>query len=145
MKTHRLSRISGALVLALGLSTSIMANTTTSSIKGKIQGPQGNPAVGTVVTIVHTPSGTTKNAVVNAAGIFVAKGLRVGGPYEVKIDSNKFSDQTVKDVYLTLGETYPMSVDLQQEQAMETIEVTGRSISAFSGGTGPASHFSAED
>ncbi|NQZ82222.1 MAG: TonB-dependent receptor [Colwellia sp.] len=145
MKTHRLSRISGALVLALGLSTSVMANTTTSSIKGKIQGPQGNPAVGTVVTIVHTPSGTTKNAVVNAAGIFVAKGLRVGGPYEVKLDSNKFNDQTVKDVYLTLGETYPMNIALQQEQAMETIEVTGRAISSFSGGTGPASHFSAED
>jgi hypothetical protein len=145
MKTHRLSRISGALVLALGLSTSVMANTTTSSIKGKIEGPQGNPAVGTVVTIVHTPSGTTKNAVVNATGYFVAKGLRVGGPYEVKVDSNKFEDKTVNDVYLTLGETFPMNIALSSEQAIETIEVTGRSISAFSGGTGPASHFSAED
>ncbi|MFT5759875.1 MAG: hypothetical protein ACI9LM_004659 [Alteromonadaceae bacterium] len=145
MKTHRLSRISGALILALGLSTSAMANTTTSSIKGQIQGPEGKPAVGTVVTIVHTPSGTTKNAVVNAAGIFTAKGLRVGGPYEVKLDSNKFDDQTVNDVYLTLGETYPMSIALKDEQAIETIEVTGRAISAYSGGTGPASHFSSED
>ncbi|MGV2873669.1 TonB-dependent receptor [Colwellia sp. E150_009] len=150
MKTHSLSRIAGALVVALGLSTSVistdvLANTTTSAIKGQIAGPQGNPAPGTKITITHVPSGTTKTATVNNAGIFVAQGLRVGGPYTVVIDSDKFEDATVSDIFLTLGETYPMSVDLNVQQNLETIVVTGRPLSMHAGGSGPSTHFSAND
>ena len=145
MKTHRLSRISGAVVFALGLSTSALANTTTSAIKGNIAGPEGNPAPGTIVTITHIPSGTTKTATVNNSGLFTAKGLRVGGPYKIVVDSDKFKDTEVNDVYLTLGETYPLNVALEAQSNVEVIEVTGRQISRFSGGTSPAAHFSAED
>lgn len=145
MKTHRLSYITSALVLALGLSTSALANTTTSAIKGNISGPNGNPAAGTQITIVHVPSGTTKTATVNDSGLFTAKGLRVGGPYKIIVDSNKFEDATVKDIYLTLGETYPLNVALNSQSEVETIVVTGRSISMSSGGTGPAAHFNADD
>ncbi|MCP4985973.1 MAG: TonB-dependent receptor [Colwellia sp.] len=145
MKTHRLSHISSALVLALGLSTSALANTTTSAIKGNVSGPHGNPAAGTQVTIVHVPSGTTKTAVVNDSGLFTAKGLRVGGPYRVVVDSTEFEDTTVRDIYLTLGETYPLNVALNSQSEVETIVVTGRSISMNSGGTGPAAHFNADD
>ncbi len=145
MKTHRLSRITGALVLALGLSTSAMANTTTSAIKGSVSGPAGNPAAGTIITIIHVPSGTTKNAVVNDSGLFTAKGLRVGGPYKIVVDSNTFKDTELNEVFLTLGETYPVNVALESNDTTEVIEITGRSISRFSGGTSPAAHFNAED
>lgn len=145
MKTHRLSRITGAVVLALGLSTSAMANTTTSAIKGSIVGPAGNPAAGTEVTIIHVPSGTTKSAVVNDAGLFTAQGLRVGGPYKVLVDSDKFQDQEINDIFLLLGKTRSVDLQLESQEAMETISVTGRAISRFSGGASPASHFGAED
>lgn len=150
MKTHSLSRIAGALVVALGISTSVIstdvnANTTTSAIKGQIAGPQGKPAPGTKITIVHIPSGTTKTATVNEAGIFVAQGLRVGGPYSVTVDSDKFEDAKIDDIFLTLGETYPMNVALDVQQNLETIVVTGRPLSMHAGGTGPATHFSASD
>jgi len=145
MKTHRLSHISSALVLALGLSTSALANTTTSAIKGNISGPNGNPAAGTQVTIVHVPSGTTKTATVNDSGLFTAKGLRVGGPYKIIVDSDSFKDTELNDVFLTLGQTFPVNVSLESQQNIETIEVTGRSISKFATGTSPAAHFNAED
>jgi len=150
MNTHSLSRIAGALVVALGLSTSVVstdvtANTTTSSVKGQVVGPKGNAAIGTKVTIVHVPSGTTKTATVNNSGLFTAKGLRVGGPYKIVLDSNTFEDTTVEDVYLTLGETYPMNISLNPQQNIETIVVTGRSVSMNSGGTGPSAHFNADD
>ncbi len=145
MKTHRLSHISSALVLALGLSTSALANTTTSAIKGNIIGPNGNPAAGTQVTIVHVPSGTTKTATVNDSGLFTAKGLRVGGPYKIIVDSNSFKDTELNDVFLTLGQTFPVNVALESKQNIETIEVTGRSINKFETGTSPAAHFNAED
>jgi len=145
MKTHRLSHISSALVLALGLSTSALANTTTSAIKGNISGPNGNPAAGTQITIVHVPSGTTKTATVNDSGLFTAKGLRVGGPYKIIVDSDKFKDTELNDVFLTLGQTFPVTVALESQQDIETIEVTGRAISKFATGTSPSSHFNAED
>jgi hypothetical protein len=145
MKNHRLSQIAGAVVLGLGLSTTAMAATTTSAIKGVVNGPQGNAAVGTAVTIIHLPSGTTKNATVNASGIFTAKGLRVGGPYKVTIDSDTFADREISDIFLTLGETMPLYVDLEPASDLETIVVTGRPVSSFSSGASPSSHFTSED
>ena len=41
MKAHRLSLITGAVVLALGLSTSAMANDTSSAIRGSIVNSAG--------------------------------------------------------------------------------------------------------
>ncbi len=150
MKNHRLSRITGALVLALGLSTSVMssavlANTTSSAIKGQVVGPKGKAAVGTKVTITHVPSGTTKTAVVNQSGSFSAKGLRVGGPYKIEIDSDSFEDSEVTDIFLTLSETYPVNVALAEQQDIETIIVTGRVVNKNYGSNSPSSNFSLKD
>jgi hypothetical protein len=145
MKTYRLSHITSALVLALGLSTSALANTTTSAIKGNISGPNGNAAVGTQITIVHVPSGTTKTATVNEAGSFSAKGLRVGGPYRVIVDSTTFKDTELTDVFLILGETYPINVALEQQQDIETIVVTGRVVNNNYGSNSPSSSFNLKD
>ncbi|WP_019027580.1 TonB-dependent receptor [Colwellia piezophila] len=145
MKTYRLSQITSALVLALGLSTSALANTTTSAIKGNISGPNGNAAVGTQITIIHVPSGTTKTATVNASGLFTAKGLRVGGPYKIIVDSDRFQDTELNNVFLTLGQTFPITVALESKDHTEVIEVTGSRISKFAAGSSPGAHFNAED
>lgn len=150
MNTYSLSRIAGALVVALGLSTSVVstdvvANTTSSGIKGQVVGPQGNAAVGTKVTITHIPSGTTKTALVNQSGGFSAKGLRVGGPYKIEIDSNSFEDTELTDVFLTLGEIYPVDVALEAQEDIETIVVTGRVVNKNYGGNSPSSNFNLKD
>ena len=72
-----------------------------------------NPAAGTKITITHVPSGTTKRATVNSSGLFSAKGLRVGGPYQVTVDSDEFEDTQINNIFLTLGETYPVDVALE--------------------------------
>ncbi len=145
MKIHHLSKISGALILALGLSTSVLANTTTSAIKGKITGPQGNGAVGTKIKIIHVPSGTTKTAVANNSGLFTAKGLRVGGPYKIIVDSDTFLDTELENVFLTLGDTYPVNVALEAQREIESIQVTASPIAAFAGSSSQAAHFDADD
>jgi hypothetical protein len=145
MKNHRLSRITIALVLGLGLSAGASANTTSSAIKGHITGPQNNTAAGTIVTITHVPSGTTKKVTVNEAGIFSAKGLRVGGPYTVTIDSPVFEDQQIEDVFLTLGDTYQMNRSLNLSQDIEIIAVTGSVVNNNYGSNSPASNFSLDD
>ncbi|MFB0980696.1 MAG: carboxypeptidase-like regulatory domain-containing protein, partial [Alteromonadaceae bacterium] len=110
MNTHRLSLITGAVVLALGLSTSAMASDTSSAVKGEIVGPKGYAAVGTVVTLTHVPSGTVRTVSVNNSGLFAAQGLRVGGPYTISINSSKFANRIINDVYLKLGE--PLNLNL---------------------------------
>ncbi|SET30345.1 TonB-dependent receptor [Thalassotalea agarivorans] len=145
MKSQAFSRVATAVVFALGMSSVAMANTTTSAIKGQVQGPNGNPAAGTTVIITHVPSGTSKTATVNESGIFTAKGLRVGGPYRVELDSDTFEDKDVNDVYLTLGETYSLNVSLESSEDIETIQVTGTALSTFASGSSPSAHFGREE
>ncbi len=145
-KKTKLNRIAIAVAMSVGMSTAAMAQETSSGITGKVVGPQGNAAPGTVVTITHVPSGTTKTTVVNSSGQFSAKGLRVGGPYSVKVDSDKFEDTLVNDVYLTLGESYNLNLALEMEQGVESIVVTASAISSSAfGGTGPAANFNLAD
>ncbi|MDK1287824.1 TonB-dependent receptor [Pseudoalteromonas umbrosa] len=146
MKTQlRKTALSLAVIAGIGASGAAFANETASSVRGQITGPQGNPAAGTTITIMHLPTGTTKVSTVNDAGYFSAKGLRVGGPYQIIVDSNKFEDQLLENVYLSLGEAYPVNVQLQPKSDIEQIVVTGRPISQMSGGTGPAATFTLED
>lgn len=142
MKTQRLSIISSAVIFALGLSTSALAADTASNMRGTIVGPEGNAAANTKVTIIHEPTGTRRTVTTNDLGIFNAKGLRVGGPYKVEIDSEKFQDVDVEGVYLALGETLRVDQQLKAEN-IETISVTGTRVFYDSGANG--SYFGAED
>ncbi|MDP2635617.1 MULTISPECIES: TonB-dependent receptor [unclassified Pseudoalteromonas] len=140
----RKTALSLAIAACVGASGAAFANETASSVKGQITGPNGNPASGTQITIIHIPSGSTKTTTVNEQGNFSTKGLRVGGPYKIIVDSDTYEDAQLDDVYLTLGQTYPISVALRSQQ-MEQIVVSGAPISSQSGSTGPASHFSLDD
>ncbi|GLX80132.1 Oar protein [Thalassotalea insulae] len=144
MKTQRLSLISGAVILALGLSTSSLANTTSSSIKGEVVGPLGNPVSDAVVTVTHVPSGSVKTVHVGENGVFNLKGLRVGGPYKIAIDSEQFKDADFADISLALGKPFQLDVQLEANDAMETIVVSGArtSLLGFTNERGPAANFS---
>ena len=146
MKTQlRKTALSLAIAACVSVSGAAFANETTSAIKGQIKGPNGNPAAGTKITIVHVPSGSTKETETNDAGYFTAKGLRVGGPYSVVVDSDVFADQSFNNINLQVGADYPVNVTLEPQSSIEQIVVTGRAISTMSGGTGPASTFTLTD
>jgi hypothetical protein len=146
MKTQlRKTALSLAIAACVSVSGAAFANETTSAIKGQITGPNGNPAAGTKITILHVPSGSVKTTEVNDAGYFTAKGLRVGGPYRVVVDSDVYADQVFNNINLQLGNDYPVNVSLEPVSNIEQIVVTGAAISAMSGGSGPASTFTLTD
>lgn len=139
----KLSRVALAVAFSVGLSSAAMAQETSSSIRGNITGPQGNPAAGTVVKVTHVPTGSVKTITTGSNGQFSLSGLRVGGPYEIELDSDRFSDTTVSDVYLTLGEPLAFNYALQPDTAnIERIEVSASqmSVSVF-GQMGPSASF----
>ncbi len=143
MKTHRLSRITGAVVLALGLTTSAMADDTSSSIRGNILTASGNVVTDATITIVHEPSGTRKVLKVNETGAFSAKGLRVGGPYTITIDSDVYADKKLEGVYITLGDVFRVN-EVLEDASIERIAVTGSST-FFDPSKGSSSVFSGDD
>ena len=63
----------------------------------------------------------------NDSGSYNASGLRVGGPYTITIDSDKFRDAELRNVYLSLGEARKLDQQLSELQ-MESIVVTGTPI-----------------
>ncbi|ALO35186.1 hypothetical protein CMT41_10980 [Colwellia sp. MT41] len=134
MNNYRLSHITSALVLALGLSTSALAAETSSSMRGKIVGPEGNVASNVKIQLIHTPTGRVNEYVTNDNGIFIAKGLRVGGPYTVVIDSDKFRDVELTNIFLALGDTYRLNEQLAP-LSVERIEITGGNFLQDVGGS----------
>ncbi|WP_438862906.1 TonB-dependent receptor [Neptunicella sp.] len=141
----KLTRIAAAIALsvAMGTSNTVFAADTTSSVRGTILGPNGQPAANTKIILIHQPSGTVTEVTTNETGAFSAAGLRVGGPYQVVIDSDKYQDQTKENVFLQLGQTMRLNEQLGNAENMENITVTG-SAGAFSINSGSASVFGAD-
>lgn len=136
------------MAVAVALSSSYAMAETSSSIRGVVKTPEGQPAAGTKVVIVHVPTGNKSVITTNASGVYNAVGLRVGGPYRIEFDSDTFKDKTVSDVFLSLGETSNINVALEGagDASVERIAVTGARVSSLNlDATGPASNFSAED
>ena len=142
----RFSKVALAVAATVGLSASVLAQETSSSIKGTVLGPQGTPAENTTIIITHLPSGTVKRVTTNNVGSYTARGLRVGGPYRITFDSNTFEDSVVNDVYLQLGEQTSINQSLESEEAVERIGVVGAVVSnANFGANSPGSNFSISD
>ncbi|PKG82005.1 hypothetical protein CXF85_15855 [Colwellia sp. 75C3] len=134
MNKPKLSKIASAIVIAVGLSTSAMAADTSSAMRGKILSPTGEAASNVKITVIHEPSKTSREFTTNDAGNFSAKGLRVGGPYTVIIDSDTYSDTTLDNIFLNLGNTHRISEQLQVNN-VERIQVTGSRLLQTAGGS----------
>ena len=141
----KFSRVAVAVALSVGISSTALAQVTSSDLNGQIFGPNGNPAPGTVVKVIHVPTGSAKTVVVNSAGSFSLRGLRVGGPYTVEIDSDEYADQTINGIYLELGEPANISRVLEPQGGVENIVVTGSQVSSLAfGQVGPTASFDLE-
>ncbi|MDG1573522.1 carboxypeptidase regulatory-like domain-containing protein [Robiginitalea sp. M366] len=121
------------LLLWVCLATApLAAQVTTSNIRGTVTDQQGEVLLGANVVALHTPTGTRYGAITNEDGRFNLLNLRVGGPYEVTISYVGFASQQQSDVFLTLGKTYTMDVQLvEQSQALEEVVVTSDRNATF--------------
>src|SRR5690554_982927 len=103
------------LVALIVLSATIVqAQVTTSSMSGRVTDAEGT-VIGATVIATHTPSGTTYGTVTNTEGRFNLNGMRVGGPYTVKVTFIRYSAYTQNNITLSLGENYVMNVVLSEE------------------------------
>ena len=93
----------------------VNAQITTSSMAGQVSDAQGEDVIGATVRVTHKPSGTTYNAVTNVDGRWAIQGMRVGGPYEVKISYIGFAEKDFRGITLQLGETYNLNATMSED------------------------------
>ena len=113
------------VTLLLAMTTTVMAQITTSGISGKVTS-QGEDVIGATVTAIHVPSGTVYRAVTNIDGRYTIQGMRVGGPYKVSVAYVGQKTKTFENVTLRLGETEELSCSLQDDsKELQEVVVTG--------------------
>ncbi len=117
---------------------------TTAGMRGTVSTPDGTPATGVQVVVTDTRTGNSRTTSTGSNGVFQLSGLRVGGPYNVRITSDRYSDQTVSELFLNLGETYTFDVSLR-DVAMEEIVVTASALQFVDVAVGPSSTFDLND
>ena len=125
--------------LLLCLTTTMMAQVTTSGMNGKVTAG-GETVIGATITAIHEPSGTRYNAVTNESGRFTIQGMRVGGPYKVTVNYIGYKDEVIDNIQLSLGNSTPINVDLKEDaKELGEVTVTGK---AGRVGNGASTNFS---
>ena len=129
--------------LFLGLSAIVFlaipafAQETTSAIRGTVVSSTGNAIPGASVSVIHEPSGSVSSQVTNSEGIFLARNLRVGGPYSVIVTSPG-GNSTRDNLFLELGETDKIKF-VVGASVEEEVVVVGQKLNTSGLITGPKS------
>lgn len=119
----RISKLAIGLAIALAAAPAFAQNTT-SALGGRILGANDQAVSGAEVTIVHTESGSVSKTTTDAEGRYIARGLRVGGPYTITTTKDG-KTETREGVYLELAETGNVDIKFAETTTLAAINVTG--------------------
>ncbi|MBT9393973.1 TonB-dependent receptor [Hymenobacter sp. NST-14] len=113
---------------------------TTSAMSGIVTDKTGEGLPGATVIAVHTPTNTQYVAPTNSEGRFNIQGMRVGGPYTVRITFVGYKEAVRENIFLTLGQNQRLDINLSETgQTLSEVVVTGRQDPIInSGRTGAA-------
>lgn len=154
---HRLSRLSRThflqkglmAVLALGLlAVSVVSNAQeiTTVVRGTVHTPDGLPSAGELITVTDTRTQTRRTTTTADDGTFTVRGLGVGGPFTIRVDSNDYQDALVTDVFTNLSSAATFNIALSVADAsIEEIVVLASQVSTIDLAIGPGTAFSLED
>ena len=99
-------------VLSVVTAMSAMAQITTSALAGHVSDDMKEDVIGATIMATHTPSGTNYGTITNEHGAFTIQGMRVGGPYTIRITYVGYAPQVYEGVFLNLGETFNLKTSL---------------------------------
>ncbi len=116
-------------LVALALNGTALAQATSSTLRVVASYDSGANAADVPVQITHVPTGRVQTFTTNAFGVVNARGLAVGGPYVVQVQSgSEFSGQTVTEIYLELDRTEQIDLLVQRARQLEEVVTTGRMV-----------------
>lgn len=94
------------IIMLLASSYAFAQGSTSSSVAGLLTDADGMGLVGATIVVRHEPSGSNYGTSSRADGRFNLTGLRVGGPYTIRVTYTGFNEQVTENIYLSLGQTY---------------------------------------
>ena len=91
--------LTGLMVLVLAIPLTAGAQQTSSSVRGSVSTPDGQPAAGATVTVTDTRTSASRTTTTSEDGTFNVRGLAIGGPFEIRVTSSQYKQAQVTDVY----------------------------------------------
>jgi len=88
------------------------AQVTTASLAGLITEDNVEPIIGASIVATHEPSGTRYSAISNVDGRYSIQGMRVGGPYTVRVSYVGMQPVAFEGITLQLGEIEELNIYL---------------------------------
>ncbi|MGA7963690.1 MAG: carboxypeptidase regulatory-like domain-containing protein [Candidatus Acidiferrales bacterium] len=114
-----------AIVIVLGATINLFAQTGPGSIRGQVTDPSAAAVVGASI-IVTAPDGTSLAATTNRDGIFELKGL-APGKYIVEVIAKGFALYKNEAVQVTAGQVQQLNISLAIEEEQQQVTVTEQS------------------
>jgi hypothetical protein len=133
--------LSVSLCLLLGSAPAAAQTATTGSLAGVVTDAQGGVLPGVTVTALHTPTGTSYDAITDGQGRYNILNVRVG-PYTVTTTMAGFRQEAMENIAVGLGEQRTVDFNLGLETLAETVEVVGQSPLIDSSRAGTADNVS---
>ncbi len=141
--------LAGAIstVLAAAFVEPVSAQQVTSAITGTVVDPEGNPVSNANITVTDTRTNRQINTTTTSSGQFITRGLEVGGPYSVQVDTDEFSDERIDNIFVSLSNAASLDFALEADSAdLGNLQVVGSAdVSEFERTIGPGSTFGLED
>ena len=113
-----------------------LAQITTAGISGRVVGASATKEEalpGATIVATHVPSGTTYGTATVADGRYTIPGMRVGGPYTIKISFVGYKEEVLENVSLNLGVIATLDVKLVEEGTqLEEVVITSDRNDIFS-------------
>ena len=119
------------ILTALLFAAPLMAQQVATSITGRVTDQGGNPVGDATVQILHVPTGTVRSAQTLGNGRYQASGLRVGGPYQLTVTREGFEPGIVEEVFLRLGESETVNVEIADTAVTDRIVVMGQAAQSL--------------
>lgn len=136
-----------ALLLIAGLPALVLAQSTSADLRGQVMSADGSPVQGAEVRITHLPSGTVARTTTGETGQFFQSGLRVGGPYEIRVNADDYRSTAQQDIYLEPGSQNPIAITIERaDMEVDVLTVVGKRIgTGIELNNGVGSSFTAQD
>ena len=124
-KLNSLSVFVAVAALTVIVAGPVQAQNTTSSLRVAVTDTSGAAAGNVNIRITHVPTGRSIFVTTNAAGSATARGLAVGGPYEVEVaDASRYAADVQQNIFLDLEKTEVVAFSVHA--AIEEIVVTAK-------------------
>ena len=134
-----------AALMLLTAPVAVMAQETTTDVQGTVFQPDGQPAAGQSVSITDDRTGAVRRTTSAANGTFSIRGLPVGGPYTIRVESSEFQNAVVTDVFTNLSAAANFDIRLGESAQIEEITVTAKQVQKVEMAIGPGTAFSVQE